>query len=133
MPQLDKVTYVSQLFWLFLFFVSFYLISVNYVLPSIGQILKVRKRRMEDATDGTGNLHGEESTVTDRYEGILEESLVHSREFIGKSMKDSFVWLDESVKAANDKTFSTVNKNYIKAISDISAKKHVINNIIDSK
>jgi len=42
MPQLDKVTFLSQFFWLCIVFAGLYLILVKYLLPSFARIIKVR-------------------------------------------------------------------------------------------
>ena len=42
MPQLDKLSFVPQLFWLFVFFLSLYLIVVEILLPKIHTIIQVR-------------------------------------------------------------------------------------------
>lgn len=44
MPQLDKVTFLSQFFWLCFFFISFYFGIVKFVLPKLSRILKYRKK-----------------------------------------------------------------------------------------
>jgi len=43
MPQLDKVTFLSQFFWLCIVFSSLYLLLVKIFLPSIARLLKGRK------------------------------------------------------------------------------------------
>jgi hypothetical protein len=43
MPQLDKVTFLSQFFWLCIVFVSLYLILVKNFLPKLARIVKVRQ------------------------------------------------------------------------------------------
>jgi len=46
MPQLDKVTFLSQFMWLCIFFFGFYLTLVKHFLPKISRLLKVRHRKM---------------------------------------------------------------------------------------
>jgi len=42
MPQLDKVTFLSQFFWLCIVFFSLYLLLVKFSLPSLARIVQVR-------------------------------------------------------------------------------------------
>lgn len=42
MPQLDKVTLFSQVFWLILLYFFFFLIFLNFSLPYFSKIFKVR-------------------------------------------------------------------------------------------
>jgi len=44
MPQLDKVTFLSQFFWLTFFFLGFYLLLAKTFLPKMSRIMKVRNR-----------------------------------------------------------------------------------------
>ena len=44
MPQFDVYSFMSQLFWVFLFFFIFYVIVLRWILPSIAVTLKVRKK-----------------------------------------------------------------------------------------
>jgi hypothetical protein len=42
MPQLDNVTYLSQIFWTFLTFSSIYFILLKKILPHIAKVFKLR-------------------------------------------------------------------------------------------
>lgn len=42
MPQLDKVTLFSQVFWLLFLYFSFFLILLKYFLPIFSKLFKVR-------------------------------------------------------------------------------------------
>lgn len=46
MPQFDVFSFLSQLFWVFLGFLLFYLLICFYLLPSLAAILKIRKRKL---------------------------------------------------------------------------------------
>ena len=44
MPQIDKITYFNQLFWLFLSFSFYYCVLLKVFLPKISSVLKARKK-----------------------------------------------------------------------------------------
>ena len=46
MPQLDTVTYMSQFFWLCIFFIGFYFSLVQFFLPKMARILRFRQEKM---------------------------------------------------------------------------------------
>ena len=52
MPQLDKVTFLPQFFWLCVFYLGFYFILLKYFLPKISRILALRKRKMSFSQEG---------------------------------------------------------------------------------
>jgi hypothetical protein len=56
MPQFDIFSFFSQLFWVFVGFLLLYLSICFYLLPALGSILKIRKRKLAQVTtktDGT--------------------------------------------------------------------------------
>jgi len=54
MPQLDKVTFLSQFFWLCIVFSSLYLALVKYYLPSLARIVLVRHSVLNSDSDNEG-------------------------------------------------------------------------------
>mmetsp|Transcript_783 Transcript_783/g.2073 ORF Transcript_783/g.2073 Transcript_783/m.2073 type:complete len:128 (-) Transcript_783:570-953(-) len=44
MPQLDNFSFFSQVFWVLLFFSTFYFLNIRQILPAISSALKVRSR-----------------------------------------------------------------------------------------
>ena len=44
MPQLDKVTFLSQFFWFCIVFFTMYLLLVKVFLPALARIVKARHR-----------------------------------------------------------------------------------------
>jgi len=55
MPQFDTFSFFSQIFWVFLGFISLYLLLTFYLLPSLSTILKIRKRKLAQVTSSTGS------------------------------------------------------------------------------
>ena len=51
MPQLDKVTFLSQLWWCFFVFLGFYFVIHKSFLPKISRILKLRKKKITMSQD----------------------------------------------------------------------------------
>merc|ERR1711871_1204176 len=47
MPQLDTLTFFTQIFWVFVMFSVFYAICLKHILPGISRILKIRKKKLE--------------------------------------------------------------------------------------
>lgn len=130
MPQLDKITFLSQVFWLIVIFVSFYLISLRYLLPTISKILKVRQNKIESNNKQLTNFKEEESFVTENYETVLRNSLIESQKLLTEAIQSSLVWLDTSMKKTNESMLLEMNKEYIKAVGEISGKKHLVQSCI---
>lgn len=72
MPQLDKVTFLSQFFWFCVIFFSMYLILVKLFLPALARIVKVRQSLGGSTED---NAAGSSSKTTDIYSNSLQASV----------------------------------------------------------
>ena len=59
MPQFDKITFFNQLFWLFIFFSGFYLISLKVFLPKLSSVLKARTKKLQKGSDGLTSFNDE--------------------------------------------------------------------------
>ena len=47
MPQLDVVTYFSQVFWVLFVFLFFYTVVLKQLLPLIARVVKVRSKKTD--------------------------------------------------------------------------------------
>lgn len=130
MPQLDKITFLSQVFWLIVVFISFYLVTLRYILPTIAQIIKVRKKKIEYNSKQLTGFKEEESFVTEHYESVLRNSLVESQKLLTGAIQSSLVWLETSMKKTNETMLLEMNKEYIKTVGEISGKKYLVQSCI---
>ena len=46
MPQFDKITFLNQIIWLFIFFSSVYFLVLKIFLPRLAFILKIREKKL---------------------------------------------------------------------------------------
>jgi hypothetical protein len=76
MPQLDLVSYMSQFFWLWFFFLGFYLVLVQYFLPKMARILKFRQKKMSSIQTQSSRyqeaIQMQEENRWSRYNSYLE-------------------------------------------------------------
>ena len=56
MPQLDKVSYFTQFFWLTLTITTFYITLLKFYLPTLTRILKMRAHKVSLAQESTDNF-----------------------------------------------------------------------------
>ena len=101
MPQFDTFSFFSQLFWVFLGFLTLYLLLCFYLLPALATILKVRKRKLNQITSnsdaaGLSVDSGDKSTVstTDKVAIVIS-------------------WLNSAVAAKLDKSTNSDNLSYL--------------------
>ncbi len=120
MPQLDQVTFLSQYFWLLLFFLAFYLIMSNQFIPKIGRILLYRKRKTVGRQDNLSSNKDEEEEkkVRGGYETLLSQAFKTSREEFQKRGDQLVSWLESVLKGANKKDYLSTNKRYLTLLAD---------------
>jgi len=73
MPQLDKVTFLSQFFWFCVVFIGMYLILVKFFLPALARIVKVRQVLSNSAaSESTQSVN---TNANEIYSNSLEATL----------------------------------------------------------
>nr|QGP70620.1 ATP synthase F0 subunit 8 [Tetraselmis sp. CCMP 881] len=76
MPQLDLVSYMSQFFWLWFFFLGFYLALVQHFLPKMARILKFRHKKMASIQDQSSGyqeaIQAQEANRWNKYSSFLD-------------------------------------------------------------
>lgn len=65
MPQLDKLTFTTQIFWLFITFFSLYWVVTRKILPTILSITRTRQLLLSKMTTFTAQT-GKESVHLDK-------------------------------------------------------------------
>jgi hypothetical protein len=85
MPQLDKLTYSTQIFWLLTFFILFYFIILKNVLASILLNIKTRITLIEDMVSGNTNTSLEIKNVTNSFVNLNTKALHNISNFLQNS------------------------------------------------
>nr|NP_044774.1 ATP synthase F0 subunit 8 [Reclinomonas americana]AAD11889.1 ATP synthase F0 subunit 8 [Reclinomonas americana] len=129
MPQLDKVTFFSQYFWLLIFFLTFYFFVLKIVLPTVVTIFKLRKKKLEAMASEVEQLKKEQSSILSNYDSVLIDSFSSSREIFNSTVSKSNKWIDESARSLNKTSLLDVNKKYLNAINDINKEYLAFNKI----
>nr|AGH24284.1 ATP synthase F0 subunit 8 [Reclinomonas americana ATCC 50633] len=129
MPQLDKVTFFSQYFWLLIFFLTFYFFVLKIVLPTVVTIFKLRKKKLEAMVNDIETLKKEESSILANYDSVLIDSFASSKEIFNSAVVKSNKWIDDSARNINKTSLLDVNKKYLNAINDINKEYLAFNKI----
>lgn len=126
MPQLDKVTFLSQFFWLCFFYLGFYYIVLKYFLPKISRILTLRKKKMNLSQYGSNSLDQENQQVRQKLDTILSKGLSLSRNVFTDFLSRTTNWLDESLTGVNKTHYKTVNNSYIQSLGETSLSQNIL-------
>lgn len=85
MPQFDLSTAPSQIFWLVVIFVLFYLVMWRLVLPRMTSVMETRQRKIDDDLARAERLRNEAAAVLADY----EKTLAGARGEAGRLMKEA--------------------------------------------
>ena len=98
MPQLDKVTFLSQFFWLCFFYIGFYFLILKFFLPKMSLILKLRKNKLAGSQDNVNSLKQENQKIRANYETLFTTALVTSKTAFNNNFARIEKWLHENVE-----------------------------------
>lgn len=120
MPQLDKVTFLSQFFWLCALFLGFYLVVLKNFLPKMSRVLKYRKKKLGQSDQGVGSMHKENSLVRSSANKVLESGLKNSKNLFKQNSQRSERWMLDLIRGTNNTTLQNTNNTYLQSIGERS-------------
>ena len=120
MPQLDKVTFLSQFFWLCALFLGFYLIVLKDFLPKMSRVLKYRKEKLGQSHQGVGNMNKENTLVRSSANKVLESGLKNSKYLFKQNSQRTEKWMLDLSKGTNNTSFQRTNNTYLESIGERS-------------
>jgi hypothetical protein len=132
MPQLDKVTFLSQVFWGALAFNLFYVILLKFILPVISKIIKIRQKKsapvslapyvadkavdLSKSTVTTGSdlkLEKENKIVASKNENLFLENIQTYKESLSNACDKTSNWVQLIMKIFSQQTLKFFNKFFI--------------------
>ena len=122
MPQLDQVTFISQFFWLCLFFFGFYFVVCKHFLPEMGRILKFRKKKMNLSGEGVQILQQENEKVRASGAALVENGLNAGADFLLSHLQRMESWLSSVVTDTNKNPWRKTNALYVKWVGTHSIR-----------
>ena len=119
MPQFDQATFLSQIFWTFLFFIVLYLFLLRGVLPAISTVLKLRNKWFNTFSDVS--LQDNKSFDTSYCFNITVDFL--SKALISSSNKvESVILLHFNNFESSTKILGSIEENKNLMVREISSR-----------
>jgi len=117
MPQLDTVTFLSQVSWLTFFFVGYYRIGLTYILPSLAGRLKTRGKKVVIAKGRVSGFDGERVSALSVYDSVVGASSawVTGHLVTTQTVMDS--WRQEQARVADAGALEAANRAYLVGLS----------------
>lgn len=111
MPQLDKASYFSQLFWLLVIFTSFYAIIIRIYLPRLARIMKLRQKALKYGKSLTRDIYKEQEGILD--EKPLIRALEEGRNSLMRTVENTNKWYNATEKQLQATSLKNVNQFYL--------------------
>lgn len=130
MPQIDSVTFLSQLFWLLIVFMRFYSLVLSGVLPRLARIMKVRSKKVLLDDNSSGGSRNETNEILASYDALILNRSRQSRLLIQKADETSKEWITSDLNRIFRKDLLPGTEAYFSARANLLAKKNVLFNLM---
>jgi hypothetical protein len=111
MPQFDKITFFTQIFWLFFFFSSFYLIFLKVFLPKLSSVLKARTKKLQKGSEGVANFIEEQNNVIENFNFSIEQISFVVKTSMDESKQKMNFWSKSLLSSLNDRNLNKSNNS----------------------
>ena len=125
MPQLDQVTFISQFFWLCVFFFGFYFVISKDFLPKMGRIFKFRKKKIALSSGGVQSLQQESEKVRASKQAVVENGLSAGHRLLITHLQRMESWVNGVITNTNKKELQNSNTLYVQWIGDHAIRQQV--------
>ena len=129
MPQLDTVTFLSQLFWLVIIFGAFYLTVLTDILPSFSRVLKSRLKKLKSNKDAMYSLGDEKGETSSLYDSSLSTGLDGSRANLLDGLNSGSTLMENNANSTQKTFMGSALNFYASTAGKMLGKRKVINNL----
>lgn len=112
MPQLDHVTYLSQYFWLCVFYFALYYGATKYWLPRLSRLLALREAKMSVDTHATGGT-GEARRLHMHVAGIVAQAQQEARDATAHAVAQADLWTTDTARDLLHRDYRGVSETYV--------------------
>lgn len=124
MPQFDKITFFSQIFWLIIIFFGFYILIVHIFIPKLATVLKTRKKKLGGGASGVSALNKEQLHTTVEKNMLVQHFADNAKSNTTAMLSKSVSWLLSTVVNTNTVKLLSAQSAYLKNSASTIAKQH---------
>ena len=114
MPQLDHVTYLSQYFWLIVFYFSLYYSATKYFLPKLSRIISLRQARMGSDHNISTELTQETQHVHDSVSGVVAQAQQETRHASTTAQSNGAEWAYSTHRSIMKSYYNNADAYYMR-------------------
>ena len=93
MPQFDKITFFTQIFWLTLIFFGSYFLILQIFLPKLAAVLKSRKKKLSFGSTVVSSLNKEKISTVNNRNAVLQGFTEKTKGELTSKLLLSVTWL----------------------------------------
>ena len=125
MPQLDAGSFLSQTFWLSVFFGLWYMIGLQVFLPAVAAGRKTRTLKLSSAKGDASRYDGERVSVLSNYDTALGAAMtsISAQTVLVASQGDA--WRSEQARSRDMTALSEANEDYLIALGGTVAQEEL--------
>ena len=127
MPQVDKVTFLPQVFWLVVLFLVFYVTILRDVLYSVNAVLKIRLKNIEVNQLNKNLLGAENLNVFTVYSNYFSQIFSFTKNLYLQKLNYIENWLNLKYKFEN---ISKITVAQIEVKTSLKNQKYVLTSLI---
>jgi predicted DNA-binding protein YlxM (UPF0122 family) len=128
MPQLDKFSFATQIFWLLVLFFFIYIILIKYFLPAIYKVLKIRKEILDNLVADSTALVDEEFIARNIRKELVSVSIFKTLDFLTIFQKKLSLFKNMcNLLVIKGPMFNQARSAYRDSILALRLKKHILN------
>jgi len=121
MPQFDKITFFTQIFWLILLFFGSYFLILKAFLPKVASVLKSRTKKLFLTSSRASSLDKEHILTNSTRNNFLEDFTLKMRTDLSSKRLSSIGWLTtftlrfakQELKLSQEKYLETHKNTFI--------------------
>jgi hypothetical protein len=117
MPQLDHVTYLSQYFWLIVFYFALYYGATKYFLPRLSRIMALRQERMGGDTSHNIELTQETQHVHDSVSGVVSQVHQETRQASNNAQVNAIEWAANTHRDIMKSHYVGADTHYVRSLA----------------
>lgn len=88
MPQLEISTYLTQIFWLLVTFIAFWVVMDKFLIPKTSEMIEARKRKYDDFILKAEEINQKALNALNRYEETLAVAKANAKEQIDQNERE---------------------------------------------
>lgn len=126
MPQFDKITFFTQIFWLTIIFFGFYFLTLQIFLPKIAAVLKSRKKKLSSGSTGVFNLNEEQFSVVNIRNTFVQNFIEDAKSSLGSKVSLGVSWLSFYLTQPNNKDLVNTQSKYLDSYGNLLTKYYLM-------